>query len=103
MLTIAAYALAVLAIGVMGVNVARALELKRRLVGGEVGQKWAFLTVLIAVFFAGYLFSPAAIAFQVPVEWLNLMMFSVFLFGAVFVFIVIGIVKETLSFLKLLK
>ena len=99
----AAYGLALAAILVMGVNVVRAVGLSRRLVGGEVGQRWKLLTGLIALFFVGYLVSPAAIYFGVPAEYLNLMVFGVFLFGAVFVFVVIGIVSETLSFLKLLK
>jgi drug/metabolite transporter (DMT)-like permease len=98
-----AYGLALLAIAVMAVNTVQAVRLSRRLVGGEVGQKWTVLTALIAVFFVGYLLSPLAIYLELPAEYLNLMVFGVFLFGAVFVFVVIGIVRETLGFLKLLK
>jgi hypothetical protein len=34
---------------------------------------------------------------------LNVLVFGVFLFGAVFVAIVIGIIKDTLTFLKLVR
>lgn len=99
----AAYGLVLGAIAVMAVNVVRSLRLSRRLVGGEIGQKWTMLTGLVGLFFVGYLVSPAAIYYKLPVEYLNLMVFGVFLFGAVFVSVVIGIVSETLGFLKLLK
>lgn len=98
-----AYVLAVAAILMMGLNTYLALRLKRAIIGGEVGQKWGLLTILIGVFFIGYLFSPLAIYFQVPVRYLNLLVFGVFLFGAVFVYVVMGIIREALSFLKLMK
>jgi hypothetical protein len=97
------YGLAALAIVVMGVNVALAIRLKRAIVGGEVGQKWGLLTALIAVFFVCYLFSPLALYFRIPVEALNLLVFAVFLFGAVFVWVVMGIIRDTLTFLKLVR
>jgi len=98
-----AYALAAAAIVVMGIDVVLAVRLRRRIVGGEVGQKWGLLTLLVGVFFVGYLLSPLALLFQFPAEYLNLLVFGVFLFGAVFVWVVIGIIRDTLSFLKLLR
>lgn len=98
-----AYALAALAIAVMAVNVVQAIRLRRAIVGGEVGAKWGLMTVLIVVFFVGYLFSPLAILYQLPSDYLWLLVFGVFLFGAVFVTVVIGIIRDTLSFLKLVK
>jgi hypothetical protein len=98
-----AYALAFTAIGVMGLNVYLATRLKRSIIGGEVGQKWSLLTLLISVFFVGYLLSPLALLFAVPGRYLNLLVFAVFLFGAVFVYVVIGIIREALTFLKLVK
>lgn len=98
-----AYALSAAAILVMALDVVLALRLKRAIVGGEVGEKWNLLTMLILVFFVGYLFSPLALYFKLPVEYLNILVFSVFLFGAIFVWVVIGIIREALSFLKLLK
>jgi hypothetical protein len=98
-----AYALAAAAIGVMAVNVVQAVRLRRAIVGGEVGAKWGVLTYLIALFFLGYLVSPLAIYFKIPKQVLDMAVFAVFLFGAVFVLVVIGIIRDTLTFLKLVK
>jgi hypothetical protein len=100
---VVAYVLAVIAILVMAYNVVLAVQLRRAIVGGEVGQKWGLLTLLIALFFAGYLFSPLALYFQVPADYLNAAVFGVFAFGAIFVWVVIGILRDTLAFLKLLR
>lgn len=96
-----AYGMAALAILVMAVNVFYAVRLKRAIVGGEVGAKWSIMTALIAVFFVGYLFSPLALQLGLSAESLFVIVFGVFLFGAVFVFVVIGILRDTLAFLKL--
>ncbi|HYS81827.1 MAG TPA: hypothetical protein VEM76_14035 [Anaeromyxobacteraceae bacterium] len=98
-----AYGLAALAILVMGFDVYLAVRLRRAIVGGEVGQKWGLLTFLIGLFFVGYLLSPLALYYQLPAEYLNLLVFGVFLFGAVFVSVVIGIIKDALTFLKLVR
>ena len=102
-MTWVSYALAGLAIVVMGVDVILAVRLRRAIVGGEVGQKWGLLTGLVGLFFVGYLLSPLALWFQLPPEYLNVLVFAVFLFGAVFVWVVIGIIRDTLTFLKLVK
>lgn len=98
-----AYGLAALAILVMGINAVMAVRLKKAILGGEVGEKWGLLTALIVVFFVCYLFSPLALYFAIPAEYLNLLVFGVFLFGAVFVLVVMGIIRDTLTFLKLVK
>lgn len=100
---VVAYVIAVLAIIVMGANVYQAIALKRRIVGGEVGQRWGLLTFLVAFFFVGYVVAPATITFHLPERLMFPIVFAVFLFGAVFVWVVIGIVRDTLDFLKLLK
>jgi hypothetical protein len=97
------YGLAALAILVMGLNLLLAVRLKRAILGGEVGQKWGLMTALIAVFFVCYLFSPLALFFEIPSQYLNLLVFVVFLFGAVFIWVVMGIIRDTLTFLKLVK
>ena len=102
-MNVVAYVLAAVAIVVMGLNVVLAIRLRRAIVGGEVGQKWGLLTMLIGVFFVGYLFSPLALYFELPATYLNAAVFGVFAFGAVFVWVVIGILRDTLAFLKLLK
>lgn len=98
-----AYVLAGIAIVVMGVNAVLAIRLKRAILGGEVGEKWGLLTALIVVFFVCYLFSPLALYYAIPAQYLNLLVFGVFLFGAVFVWVVMGIIRDTLTFLKLIK
>jgi hypothetical protein len=98
-----AYALAAVAIAVMAVNVVQAIRLRRAIVGGEVGTKWGLLTFLVGFFFLGYLVSPLAIYLAIPKAVMDLMVFAVFLFGAIFVFVVIGIIRDTLTFLKLVK
>lgn len=98
-----AYVLAGLAIVVMGANAVLAIRLKRAILGGEVGEKWGLLTALIVVFFVAYLFSPLALHFAIPAEYMNVLVFGVFLFGAVFVAVVMGIIRDTLTFLKLIK
>ena len=98
-----AYGLSGLAIVVMGVDVFLAIRLRRAIVGGEVGQKWGLLTLLIVLFFVGYLLSPLALYYEIPVRYMNLLVFGVFLSGAVFVSVVIGIIRDTLTFLKLVR
>jgi VIT1/CCC1 family predicted Fe2+/Mn2+ transporter len=98
-----AYGLAGLAIVVMGVSMVQANRLRRAIVGGEVGEKWGLLTMLITVFFFCYLASPLALYYEIPAQYLNALVFGVFLFGAVFVLVVIGIIRDTLTFLKLLR
>jgi hypothetical protein len=100
---VVAYVLAVLAILVMGLNVVAAIRLRRAIVGGEVGEKWGLLTGLITVFFACYLASPLALYLEVQSQVLYALVFGVFFFGAVFVWVVIGIIRDTLTFLKLLR
>ena len=97
------YGLAGLAILVMGINVVQAIRLKRAIIGGEVGEKWGVLTALVAVFFVCYLFSPLALWFEIPNQYLNILVFAAFLFGAVFVWVVVGIIRDMLTFLKLIK
>jgi hypothetical protein len=98
-----AYVLAALAIVVMALDVVFAIRLRRAIVGGEIGSKWGLMTGLIAFFFVGYLFAPLALFFELPPSFVYAMAFAVFLFGAIFVWVVIGIIRDTLSFLKLLK
>jgi len=98
-----AYGLAILAILLMGFNVVMAIKLKRAIIGGEVGEKWGLLTGLVAVFFVCYLFSPLAIYFEIPPQFVNALAFGVFLGGAAFVWVVIGIIRDMLTFLKLIK
>jgi uncharacterized membrane protein len=96
------YVLAAGAIVLMGANVYLAYRLKRSISGGVVGERWGALTLLVSLFFCGYVLSPLALLLNVPSEYLALLMFGVFLGGALFVFVVIGIIRDALTFLKLL-
>ncbi len=98
-----AYALSFAAIVVMAADVYFAIDLKRSILGGEVGKKWTLLTTLVVVFFVGYLLSPLVLVFDLGIEVMSVLVFAVFLFGAVFVWVVIGIIRDTLSFLDMLK
>ena len=99
----AAYALSFAAIVVMGLDVYLAFKLKRAILGGEVGKKWTLLTTLLVVFFVCYLASPLVLVFDLGIDVMGILVFFVFLFGAVFVWVVIGIIRDTLSFLDMLK
>lgn len=97
-----AYLLAAAAILVMLAGLVSAVRLRRSIVGGEVGRKWGLLTVLIGIFFVGYLLSPLVLWFELE-GVLPILTFAVFLGGAVFVLVVVGILRDTLSFLDLLQ
>ena len=99
----AAYVLSFAAIVVMAIDVVLALKLKRAILGGEVGKKWTLLTTLLVVFFVCYLASPLVLILELPIEVMSVLVFFVFLFGAVFVWVVIGIIRDTLTFLDMLK
>ena len=98
---VASYVVSVLAILVMAVNVYQAVALRRSMVGGEIGTKWNALTWIVAVFLVGYLVAPLAVWYGMPHDDLLPVVFVVFLLGAVFVWVVIGIIRDTLAFLKL--
>ncbi len=98
-----AYGLSFAAIITMAVDVVLAIRLRKPIVGGDVGKKWGLLTSLVVFFFFGYLLSPLVLLLNLPIEYMSVLVFAVFLFGAVFVWVVIGIVRDTLSFLDLLK
>jgi hypothetical protein len=107
-MTYLVYALSGLAIVVMGIDLLKAFQLKAALSRGEmgkgeVGKKWTLLTVLLVFFFVGYLASPLLLFFHLDPRYVNLLVFIVFLFGAAFVYVVVGIIRDILTFLDLLK
>jgi hypothetical protein len=107
-MTTLVYVLSGLAIVLMGIDVWKALELKAALSRGEmgrgeVGKKWTLLTFLLVFFFVGYLASPLLLSLKLDPQVVNLVVFLVFLFGAAFVYVVVGILRDVLTFLDLLK
>lgn len=97
------YGLSFLAIVVMLVDVILAFRLRKALIGGEIRSRWSVLTNFILVFLTGYILSPLLLVFSVPVEYMVAVVFLIFLFGAIFIWIVIRILRETLSVLDVLE
>jgi len=102
-LTLFSIALAAFASVVMVLNVVLAVRLKNALTGGEIGSKWRLLTVLLVCFLVAYVVSPLLLFLGFGVETMATLAFGVFLLGALFVWIVIGILRDALSFLELLR
>lgn len=97
------YLLSSLGILVMVINVVLAFRLRRKLIGGEIRSRWNLLTNFILLFLFGYILSPLLLVFSAPVEYMGIMVFLIFLFGAIFIWIVIRIIRETLAVMGLLK
>ncbi|MBK8597797.1 MAG: hypothetical protein IPN83_19910 [Holophagales bacterium] len=102
------FVISALAITVMAIDLYLALQLKKAigrgdLGKGEVAKKWNLLTALLVVFFVGYLASPLLVLFKLDPAWGNVLVFTVFLLGAGFVFLVVGVLKDILTVLDVLK
>ena len=97
------FILSVAATIVMTINVVMAFRLRRGIIGGEVGKRWNLLSFLMLFFLFGYVLSPLLLVFDFPVEVMGILVFGVFLFGAIFVAVVIKIIHDTLSFMDLLQ
>jgi len=97
------YGLSFVATVTMVVNVFLAVRLRRAMIGGEIRSRWGMLTNLIILFLLAYILSPLLLLFQLPLEYMGLIVFLVFLFGAVFVAVVIRILHDTLASLDLLE
>lgn len=97
------YAVSFAAIVTMVINVVLAVRLRRAMIGGVIRSRWGMLTNLIIIFLFGYILSPLLLVFQLPIEYMSLLAFLVFLFGAVFVAVVIRILHDTLASLDLLE
>lgn len=97
------YILSLFAILVMVVNVVLAFRLRRALIGGEIRSRWNLLTNFILIFLFGYILSPLLLVFSVPVEFMSAVVFFIFLFGAIFIWIVIRIIRETLAVMGVLE
>lgn len=96
------FGLSFAAIVVMVINVVLAIRLRRAMLGGVIRTRWGIMTNLIIVFLMGYILSPLLLVLDLPIEYMGLVVFLVFLFGAVFVAVVIRILHDTLASLDLL-
>jgi hypothetical protein len=97
------YGLSFAAIVTMVINVVLAVRLRRAMIGGVIRSRWGMMTNLIIVFLLGYVLSPLLLVFKLPVEYMSLLVFLLFIFGAVFVAVVIRILHDTLASLDLLE
>ena len=61
------------------------------------------LLALIAFFFVGYVVSPFLVALDLPQIVLVILVFTVFLFGALYVTITLSVLRKIFSLLDLLK
>lgn len=95
------YVLSAVAVGIMAVNLIKAYRLKKALVGGEVGEKWNYSLYLIGFFFVGYVISPLFL--EINPQFKNIVISLVFLFGAVFVFIMIDLIFSVITLLGVKK
>ncbi len=100
-LTLVYYVISALATVVMAINVIRAFRLRKAIVGGEVGEKWNYSFYLILFFFAGYIVSPLFL--QISPESKDILISLVFLFGAVFVLIMINLISSVITLLEVKK
>ncbi|MBU7012474.1 MAG: hypothetical protein HXS46_17475 [Theionarchaea archaeon] len=95
------YIISGIAIVVMAINVIKAFQLKKAIVGGEVGEKWNYSLYLILFFFAGYIVSPLFL--RISPELKNIMVSLIFLFGAIFVYIMITLTFLVITLLQVRK
>jgi hypothetical protein len=95
------YVISVLAICVMAMNVYKAFNLKKSIVGGELGEKWNYSFYLIIFFFIGYIVSPLIL--RINPEYKDIVISLVFLFGAIFVLIMISILISVITVFKVKK
>jgi hypothetical protein len=97
------YGLSLLAILVMLVNVIMAFRLRSVLIGGEIRSRWTMLSIFLLLFLIGYILSPLLLLFPVPFEYMVVMVFIIFLSGAIFVWLVIRTIREILKVLDVLE
>jgi hypothetical protein len=103
-MSVLAYVLSGAAIVVMAVNIWLVVSLLSRYKGrGKVVARMRLLLALIAFFFAGYVISPFLVALELPHIWLVILVFAVFIFGALYVTITLSVLRKIFSLLDLLK
>lgn len=71
------------------------IRLKRRIPGGVVGRSWRILFALVLLFAVGYIAMP--LVGELSLDALRLVVAVVFLFGAVYVVITIGLIRRIIQ------
>ncbi len=95
MKTDAAFFINIAAILVMIYCLFLVLSLKRNIPGGVVGRTWSILTVLVALFTAGYFVTP--FFGMLPPATINLLVSFIFLFGAIYVVITVRLIYRIIE------
>lgn len=91
----ASFFINVAAILVMFYCLAQVLRLRRNIPGGVVGRTWRFLTLLVAMFSAGYLITPMFPL--LPPAVINLIVSLIFLFGAIYVLLTVRLIYRIIE------
>jgi len=71
------------------------LLLRSKIPGGQVGKAWKLLTLLIALFTAGYLVSP--FFSSLPADSIRMIVSLIFLFGAVYVILTVRLLYRIIA------
>lgn len=91
----AAFFISIAAILVMIYCLFLVLSLKRNIQGGVVGRTWNILTVLVALFTAGYFVTP--FFGMLPPETIKLFVSLIFLFGAIYVVVTVRLIYRIID------
>ena len=94
---IVSFALSGLAILTMLICVIRGVLFYRSIAGGEIKRRVAILVALLVFFFLGYIASPFLYLLE-KMEYTSLIVYLVFLFGALFVLLSIDTMNAVLRF-----
>lgn len=87
-----------LAIVTMFVALWKAIDYKSSVPGGVVGKTWNFITMLVALFFIGYLTTPFFV--MLTQDQKDLIVAFIFFFGAIYVLITIRLVHKIIMVMK---
>jgi len=96
------YGIVGVAVILMLIALIRAVSLYRHVPGGDSKKKLRLLVVLQSIFLAGYLASPLLI-YTDNSDIKDIVVFGVFLLGAIFVLISIAMIRSILKVFKVLK
>lgn len=88
-------AINIAAIVVMLVCLATVYKLRANIPGGVVGKQWGILTTLVTLFTLGYFVTPFFTS--LPVDVINLVVASIFFFGAVYVLITVRLIYRIIE------
>ena len=82
-------------IAIMIYGLVDVLLLRSKIPGGQVGKAWKALTLLIALFTAGYLVSP--FFSTLPADSIRIIVSLIFLFGAVYVILTVRLLYRIIA------